>query len=133
MDPYIHYLAYNTKNEAWQQNNQQGEVMKRYRLNLSVPLVLAAFILIAGGCITVNTPQSGGQQSAAVVQPVINSFSVSPTSITAGGSATLSWQVTGADKVNISPGIGDVAPVGNRSILPSATTTYTLKATNAAG
>jgi len=49
MDPYIHYLAYNTKNKAWQQNNQQGEVMKRYRLNLLVPLVLAAFILIAGG------------------------------------------------------------------------------------
>ncbi|MBM3862423.1 MAG: hypothetical protein FJ385_00505 [Verrucomicrobia bacterium] len=49
-----------------------------------------------------------------------------------GESATLSWSVTGADAVSIS-GIGDVAAEGSQVVSPTADTTYTLTATNAAG
>ena len=66
--------------------------------------------------------------------PVINSFTVSPTAIAAGGSATLSWNVTGADTVTIDNGVGSVAAgSGSQSVSPAATTTYTLSATNGDG
>lgn len=67
-------------------------------------------------------------------KPVINSFSASPSIITEGGSSTLSWEVTDADSVTITPGIGDVAvSSGTHSVSPNITTTYTLTATNDAG
>jgi uncharacterized protein YkwD len=65
--------------------------------------------------------------------PVINSFTASPTSITAGGSSTLSWNVTGATSVSIAPGAPSVPASGSATSTPAATTTYTLTATNAAG
>lgn len=59
--------------------------------------------------------------------PNIASFSASPTTISAGGSATLSWgAVTNADNVSIEPGIGGVATPGSTSVSPGSTTTYTL-------
>jgi hypothetical protein len=68
-----------------------------------------------------------------VSQPVVNSFNVNPGSIVAGDSSTLSWDVTGAASVSIDPSIGNVSLSGNRVVLPTTTTTYTLKATNTAG
>jgi hypothetical protein len=65
--------------------------------------------------------------------PIINSFSASPTTITAGESATLSWVVTDATTVTIDQGIGSVALTGSTSVSPTTTTTYTLTATNSAG
>lgn len=62
--------------------------------------------------------------------PVISSFAA--TAPGADGSATLSWNVTGANTVTIDQGIGSVT--GNSiTVTPSATTTYTLSATNDAG
>ncbi len=61
--------------------------------------------------------------------PNIASFSVSPTSITSGSSATLSWgAVTNADSVSIDPGIGGVGTPGSTTVSPGGTTTYTLTA-----
>jgi hypothetical protein len=61
--------------------------------------------------------------------PNISSFTVSPSTIQQGQSATLSWgAVTNADSVSIDPGIGGVASPGSRSVSPSATTTYVLSA-----
>jgi hypothetical protein len=65
--------------------------------------------------------------------PVVNSFTASPPSITFGNSATLSWNVSNATSVTIDPGVGTFASSGNALILPVATTTYTLTASNAAG
>ncbi len=64
--------------------------------------------------------------------PVV-SFTASPTSISAGGSSALSWNVTGVSSVTIAPGSGALPPSGNATVSPAATTTYTLTATNAAG
>jgi hypothetical protein len=65
--------------------------------------------------------------------PIINSFSASPTTITAGESSTLSWSVTDAASVTIDNGVGTVALSGNTTVSPITTTTYTLTATNTAG
>jgi PKD repeat protein len=63
--------------------------------------------------------------------PIINSFTATPSSITAGQSSTLSWSVSGATSVSIS-GIGTVN--GNSvQVSPAQTTTYTVTATNSAG
>jgi hypothetical protein len=67
-------------------------------------------------------------------KPVINSFSANPSTITAGESSTLSWEVTDADSVAITPGVGAVAvSSGTHAVTPATTTTYTLTATNDAG
>jgi hypothetical protein len=64
--------------------------------------------------------------------PTITSFAANPNVIQPGSSSTLSWSVSGADSLSIAPGIGAVT--GNSiAVTPTATTTYTLTATNAAG
>ncbi|PIE89061.1 MAG: hypothetical protein CR997_13105 [Acidobacteria bacterium] len=73
--------------------------------------------------ITVSDPQA----------PVINSFTAVPSRIQKGDSSTLSWDVSGADSVSLSPGVGTVASSGFREVNPDATTIYTLSATNQAG
>ncbi|MCX6002727.1 MAG: hypothetical protein NTY79_09425, partial [Chloroflexi bacterium] len=65
--------------------------------------------------------------------PAIASFSVDKDSIITGQSATLSWSVTGATSVSISPGVGPVSMTGTESVSPASTTAYTLTATNDAG
>jgi hypothetical protein len=63
---------------------------------------------------------------------------ISPPSIMSGGSATLSWETSGATSIVIDNGVkslnlGVPAPSGNVSVFPSATTTYKLTATNSYG
>jgi hypothetical protein len=65
--------------------------------------------------------------------PNIIDFTVNPSTITEGDSSILSWSVTDADNVTISPDIGSVGWSDAITINPSYTTTYTLVATNSAG
>ena len=64
--------------------------------------------------------------------PTISSFTSNPSSITTGQSTTLSWNVSGATSLSISS-IGSVTGLSSKVVTPSATTTYTLTATNATG
>ncbi len=64
--------------------------------------------------------------------PTIGSFTASETSISAGTPVTLSWQVTDAEYVIVSPDVGAVRGT-SATVSPAATTTYTLYATNAYG
>jgi peptidoglycan-associated lipoprotein len=57
---------------------------------------------------------------------------VSPTTIQAGQSASLTWQTTNATDVSID-GIGAVQPNGSQSVSPSDSTTYHLIAKGAGG
>jgi hypothetical protein len=93
-------------------------------------LVLAIISLMAlagsiAGCTTT------GPTTAA--KPTINSFTVSPASISAGQKTTISWDVSGVTTVTIQPDIGTVGPSGSLQLSPPATTTYTLNASNEAG
>ncbi len=72
--------------------------------------------------------------SSPIEKPAVNSFAASPSAIVAGGSATLSWDVSGAETVTIDNCDGPFdAESGTRQVSPQATTTYTLTATNQAG
>jgi chitodextrinase len=71
--------------------------------------------------------------TASVSLPVIGSFAANPTSITAGGSSTLSWSVTGATTLSISPVVGIVTGLTQKLVTPLTTTTYVLTATNSGG
>lgn len=65
--------------------------------------------------------------------PVINRFSVSPSTIPPGGKATLSWDVSNAASVTINNNIGQVATKGAIEVSPAAQTIYVITATNQKG
>jgi len=76
----------------------------------------------------VNIPAPAAKQALPAIQLTVN-----PATITAGGSATLSWTVTNATSVTIDHGVGAVGLTGTKSITPAASTTYKISASNAAG
>jgi len=86
------------------------------------------------------TNASGSATSTATVtvntaaKPTVGSFTASPTTISSGSSSTLSWATSGATSLSIAPGgFAPTAASGSVNVSPTATTTYTLTATNAAG
>jgi hypothetical protein len=79
-----------------------------------------------------ETPQPETPSGPASV-PVITSFKSSPSSIPAGDSTNLSWDVTGATSISIDQGVNNVAASGTQSVSPATTTTYKLTATSSAG
>ena len=89
--------------------------------------VVMMLLLVAAGCITIDT---GGGANA---KPAVVKFTVSPTSIGPGEAAILSWEVQNASSVSIDPGIPAAASAGAEKVAPAATTTYILTATNKAG
>jgi hypothetical protein len=97
------------------------------------PTQTTTYILTAtnpGGAISTTTTVTVVEGSV----PVVNIFSVSPSSIAPGESANLSWDVSDAQSItitNISLYVTD--PVGSFPVNPSQTTTYTLTATNPRG
>lgn len=64
--------------------------------------------------------------------PSISSFTAMPTSVTAGGSVTLSWNASNASYLIVSPQVGAVRGT-SVMVQPTQTTTYTLYATNQFG
>ena len=76
---------------------------------------------------------SGTPPPAGSGLPTINSFIASPPIVTTGGSSTLSWDVSNATAVILSPGIGHVNMSGSIPVVPGTSMAYTLTATNSAG
>ena len=64
--------------------------------------------------------------------PTIGSFTASATHVSSGGTVTLSWSASAADYLIVSPGLGAVRGA-SAAVNPTATTTYTLYATNQYG
>jgi len=95
--------------------------LKRF-VFLSLSLIL--LLILIPGCATV--PSAG-------TPPVIIEFSSNPSTINAGGTSTLLWNVTGATSVSIDQGIGQINVAGARVISPATSTVYTISATNSAG
>ncbi len=92
-----------------------------------VAAILAGVVGACGG-------DGGGGTGPAV--PTITSFTATPASLAfGGGTVTLSWQVTGATSLSISPGVGAVTPAtnGSKDVAVTTTTTFTLTATNTTG
>ncbi len=64
--------------------------------------------------------------------PTITSFTASSSTISAGGSTTLSWAGNNASYYVVSPQVGAVRGT-SITVSPAVTTTYTLYATNQFG
>jgi hypothetical protein len=77
----------------------------------------------ASGTARVTVTTSAGNQVN------ISYFIANPATIQAGQASTLSWSVVGATTISIS-GIGAVQATGSSSVAPTATTTYTMTASN---
>jgi hypothetical protein len=68
-----------------------------------------------------------------IYAPIINSFTANPSSLQPYQEVVLTWTVSNADTVILSPGIGSVSNSGLYRVTPGYTTTYTLSAINSAG
>lgn len=96
--------------------------MKASRLGfLSVALVLGL-----AACEDIISPPDAG--------PAINSFTATPSVISAGETSTLQWDVdSSATEISISPDVGVVTGETSATVTPSTTTEYTLTAEGADG
>jgi hypothetical protein len=94
-------------------------------------VLLSLAVTLMAGCIYLPAPVPSPTPPGG--QPVITTFAVNPAIVAAGQNAVLGWVVTGAQTVSIDNGIGPVPLSGTMSVVPPATTTYTLTAVNAAG
>jgi hypothetical protein len=65
--------------------------------------------------------------------PVIDFFTAEPGLVYYGGSTTLSWRVSNATSVDISPSIGYVSGTDSITINPKGSVTFTLTAANSYG
>src|SRR4030043_100642 len=72
-------------------------------------------------------------QPLPVYAPVISSFTANPSYIQSGQAIVLTWYVSNATSVALSPSVGSVSSSGSYNVTPGYTTTYTLSATNSAG
>jgi hypothetical protein len=93
-----------------------------------------ALALCACGTASIVPPGGGGDAGTNPGdKPVIASFVATPDTLAAGGGpVTLAWSVTGADTLVIDPGIGPVTGSSAQATV-TATTAFTLSASNAAG
>jgi serine/threonine protein kinase len=81
-----------------------------------------------------NTPVAVTTLSSTPVSPPkVNAFGPTSSSVPAGQMAHLTWSVSGASEVTISPGIGVVKPEGSVDIPLRQTTQFTLVAKNEKG
>ena len=81
---------------------------------------------------TVTAPLTITVASGTIPQVVV--FVATPSTIDAGSSTKLCWQVTGATAISIQPGVGSNLNANDcATVSPTASTTYTLTATNATG
>ncbi len=92
-------------------------------------IVVSVIAILSSACIYL--PSAPGGDSGQT--PVITTFEASPNSISPGERSQLSWSVTGARSVTIDNGVGSVALRGTRAVVPAATTTYVLTASNPQG
>lgn len=86
--------------------------------------------------ISVIRPGGGGTETKTVTvnvvtDPIIDHFTATPHTIEPGGSSTLSWNVRNTVSLDLNG--SDVTGTSSLSVSPSATTEYTLTATNASG
>lgn len=112
--------------------------MTRITTILAWFVALAALLLAEGHVLAATNPptylpvviKSGVAQPGA--PPEIRSFIADPPAIQPGETSSLSWSVTGAASLSISPGVGAVTE-SSVPVKPADTTEYTLAAANSSG
>jgi len=105
-------------------------------IDTSLAMTTRSHYLVIKGWQSNGTPLS----TALTINVVANSnpaptiqLSATPSTISTGQSATLSWSTTNATSVDIEPEIGKVSASGSATLTPNRTTTYTATATGTGG
>jgi hypothetical protein len=92
------------------------------------------FIRIVNRNSAAYSPQLAEVEVYGTQPPIVRLLESDDDTLTAGQSTTLRWELINATTATLSPGIGPIAPTnGSITIQPSATTVYTLTASNEAG
>jgi peroxiredoxin len=147
--PFISYFTANPANTAqdnsykinWEVSNASsviiqpdiGEVALAGTKTVSPTNTTVYTLIAANEKGTVNTAIKITVSPEYNKLPTINSFYASPAVIVPGSSSTLSWSVSNATTVSISPEIGTVNPIGSVMVTPADTIAYTLVARNRTG
>lgn len=87
----------------------------------------------ANGVDQVNIPFTVQNLAVQKGWPVVNKFTATPDTVSAGQTVTISWDISDATRISLQPEIGTITASGTRSVTPSATTTYKIIASNEAG
>src|SRR6202167_3282075 len=93
---------------------------------------LVALVLFAGGCKKKVAATPPAPPPAPALQPTVT-LNASPSSVSSGGTVTLSWSSTNATDLDIEPGVGKVTPQGSTPVNPTESTTYKITATGPGG
>ena len=94
------------------------------RTSLVMAVSLAAMLTVAG-CHKKNPAPPPPPAPPATAPTPMATITAEPSSITPGGSATLTWKTTDATNVSIE-GLGTVATAGTQTVTPTQTTSYHL-------
>lgn len=84
-------------------------------------LLVLVLVAVVAGCRFLDT--TGTDEPLAIQR-----FIAVPSEIAPGGATVLSWDVEGAESVEVDNGIGLVPASGSRTVKPEVTTTYLLVA-----
>ena len=89
------------------------------------------------GICTLTVSNKAGSVSASITltlkPPEINDFFATTSIIRLGEANLLNWDINNAEKVIISPNVGDVSKLNKVEVCPEKTTTYILRAINHSG
>lgn len=94
----------------------------RHRTVVALSLMLAAAAFACG--FMKNPLEPSGDSKPLAIQR----FIAVPSSVAPGSATMLSWDVDGAESIEVDNGIGLVQPTGSRTVHPASTTTYRLLA-----
>ena len=104
---------------------------KRLRIKTFALLAALAATLILAGCAKKTAKVTPPPPPAATPAPTAT-IAANPSVVQPGQSSLLTWQASNANEITIAE-LGTVPPSGSRSVMPSASTTYTLVAKGAGG
>jgi peptidoglycan-associated lipoprotein len=104
------------------------------RKSILVPVALLAVLIAVTGCKKKQAPLGPTETAppASSAPTPIAQLTATPSVISAGDQAQLSWRTTDATTVSID-GLGDVPTSGVKTVTPTATTTYHLVARGEGG
>jgi peptidoglycan-associated lipoprotein len=115
-------------------------LLKRKWNVIWVAIVLVALVAFSSGCKKKAPPPPPPPPPVQPAPPPppppapdITEFSAEPSTIERGQSSTLKWSVSNATEITIDHGVGTVQASGTKSVFPTETTTYSLRATGAGG
>jgi peptidoglycan-associated lipoprotein len=112
-----------------------GQSLSQTVKTTAVITVTCGILFFSAGCAkkaTAPAPQQPAPPPAPAAYPTVT-LNASATFVHPGDSVTLNWTSTNATDLDLSPGIGKVAPEGSQAVTPAESTTYAIKATGPGG